>query len=296
MPPALRPVDHRVRAQHGRELTPAWVRIATHARWKICTFDICCDQYAAALDCIERISTGRQKMQLGDHLVTPRLGYTHHGIFVGDDSVIHYSGFSNGISSGVIDVTSFEDFCNGKGVEVRTYENRKYSPEESVERAYSRLGEDWYNVLLNNCEQFVVWCITGWHSSEQVNNVVAVGVTGVASRHLSGAMASLICDQGLLAGQAANAGVATLAKTSVPVLAKSVAPVVTSTASGMISSALGVGSGVATSVGVSSVAGTAAVGVVGFAGGSVLATVAAPVAAGVAVGYGIKKLVDWIRD
>lgn len=242
-------------------------------------------------------------MQLGDHLVTPRVGYTHHGIFVGDDSVIHYSGFANGISSGVIEVTSLEAFCNGKGAEVRTYETRRYSPEESVARAYSRLGEDWYNVLLNNCEQFVAWCITGWHSSEQVNNTVAVGVTGVAARHLpQRAVASVICDQAgpagarLLAGQAANAGMATLAKTSAPVLAKSVAPVVASTASGLASSALGVGSGVATGVGVSSVAGTTLAGIVGVAGGSVLATVVAPVAVGVAVGYGIKKFVDWIRD
>ena len=38
------------------------------------------------------------QIPLGAHLVTPRCGYTHHGIHVGDGQVVHYMGLS---SSGV---------------------------------------------------------------------------------------------------------------------------------------------------------------------------------------------------
>ncbi|MGU5583238.1 lecithin retinol acyltransferase family protein [Aeromonas hydrophila] len=33
----------------------------------------------------------------GDHLVTARLGYTHHGLYVGGDLVIHYQGPNHGL-------------------------------------------------------------------------------------------------------------------------------------------------------------------------------------------------------
>ena len=29
-------------------------------------------------------------MQAGDHLVTFRMGYTHHGLYLGNKEVIHY--------------------------------------------------------------------------------------------------------------------------------------------------------------------------------------------------------------
>jgi cell wall-associated NlpC family hydrolase len=30
--------------------------------------------------------------QSGDHLVSPRTGYQHHGLYLGDHQVIHYQG------------------------------------------------------------------------------------------------------------------------------------------------------------------------------------------------------------
>lgn len=47
-----------------------------------------------------------------------------------------------------------------------------YSPEETVERAKSRLGEKDYNLALNNCEYFAIWCKTGVHESHQVKNIL----------------------------------------------------------------------------------------------------------------------------
>jgi hypothetical protein len=41
-----------------------------------------------------------------------------------------------------------------------------------VHRARSRLGEDRYHVLRNNCEHFCEWCVRGQHRSYQVEALV----------------------------------------------------------------------------------------------------------------------------
>ena len=46
-----------------------------------------------------------------------------------------------------------------------------YSPEETVARARSRLGETNYNLLTNNCEHFVIWCKTGVSESMQISGM-----------------------------------------------------------------------------------------------------------------------------
>ena len=60
--------------------------------------------------------------------------------------------------------------------EVREYKKRKYSREESVERARARIGEDLYHPAFNDCEHFVTWCITGKTRSTQVD--LLFGLTG----------------------------------------------------------------------------------------------------------------------
>ena len=47
-----------------------------------------------------------------------------------------------------------------------------YSPEETIQRARSRLGERKYNLAFNNCEHYALWCKTGIHESHQVNTVL----------------------------------------------------------------------------------------------------------------------------
>ena len=46
-----------------------------------------------------------------------------------------------------------------------------YSPEETVQRARSRIGERKYSVTSNNCEHFAMWCKTGIAESKQVKEV-----------------------------------------------------------------------------------------------------------------------------
>ena len=47
-----------------------------------------------------------------------------------------------------------------------------YSPEETVARAESRVGETKYNLAFNNCEHFALWCKTGIHESIQVEDAL----------------------------------------------------------------------------------------------------------------------------
>lgn len=105
---------------------------------------------------------------VGAHLISPRRFYVHHGIYLGNGEVAHYSGFSGSLKSGPIEVTDLEHFANGKPVWL-VQEHCKYSNDEVACRARSRLGENQYSVLSNNCEHFCSWCTHGENYSAQVN-------------------------------------------------------------------------------------------------------------------------------
>ncbi|MBF6029692.1 lecithin retinol acyltransferase family protein [Pseudomonas sp. P115] len=109
-------------------------------------------------------------MRRGDHLVSVRLGYTHHGIYIGSGEVIHYSGFGDSVS-GPICRASLDKFSGGMPTVVTPHLLAVHDAEERIARGYTRLGEDSYNLLTNNCEHFVSWCIYGTNSSEQVRSV-----------------------------------------------------------------------------------------------------------------------------
>jgi hypothetical protein len=55
---------------------------------------------------------------------------------------------------------------------IKKFKYKVYSPEETVERASERLGETKYNLAINNCEHFAIWCKTGISESHQVNDVL----------------------------------------------------------------------------------------------------------------------------
>lgn len=53
-----------------------------------------------------------------------------------------------------------------------------YTPEETVKRAESRLGETKYKLAFNNCEHFAIWCKTGISESHQVNKILDAIING----------------------------------------------------------------------------------------------------------------------
>ena len=104
----------------------------------------------------------------GTHVVTDRILYAHHGIYVGNGRVVHYAGLSSGWQSGPVEEVSLERFANGEGVVAFAHSSRPFSNTEIVARARSRVGENMYHVLRNNCEHFCEWCVTGRRRSWQV--------------------------------------------------------------------------------------------------------------------------------
>src|SRR5512145_366990 len=55
------------------------------------------------------------------HVVTSRVGYTHHGIHMGNGRVVHYSGLSRGWRGGPVEEVSLAEFARGRRVRVRVH-------------------------------------------------------------------------------------------------------------------------------------------------------------------------------
>jgi hypothetical protein len=133
--------------------------------------------------------------------------YEHYAIYIGNGEVIHYAGddkeispqnarvckadlskFINGDDDSwfvvyfggkfpvkIRNQTKFMSNtsvdCFGVGAFKKKDDIKIYSDEETVERAFSRLGEKKYNLVINNCEHFAMWCKTGVSVSYQVKKV-----------------------------------------------------------------------------------------------------------------------------
>ena len=127
-------------------------------------------------------------LHLGDIVYVKRTGYRHFGIYTGNEQVIHYHKEHNPLlSDGIIAETTLAEF---KGSSDTIYvlnattpagtalfdwlvhhlaggDVELLSPQETVTRAHSKLGEHGYSLLLNNCEHFALWCKTGIAQSAQ---------------------------------------------------------------------------------------------------------------------------------
>jgi len=120
-----------------------------------------------------RCSVDHDPLPVGARLVTPRRGYTHHGIYVGAGRVVHYEGLSWGLHRGPVKEVSLEEFADGCPVTIKPVAHVRYSGAQVAARARSRLGEDRYRLITNNCEHFCEWCIRGEARSEQVERAYA---------------------------------------------------------------------------------------------------------------------------
>lgn len=147
----------------------------------------------------------------GQHLWVWRSGYTHHGIGDGEGGVIHYAGLAAGFSTGPICRVTLDEFANGAELRVREHRTRRFSCDEAVARAQSRLGESSYSVAGNNCEHFVRWCITGVHHSVQSDRV-AKSAGGVLSGGAARGAITVVASQGAagLSGSGVMSGLASV--------------------------------------------------------------------------------------
>lgn len=110
---------------------------------------------------------------LGAHLVTPRRRYTHHGIHAGQGIVVQYPGFMHGLQTGPVEEIPLAEFTRGHPLFVKSRGPARFDAEEIVRRARSRMGENRYRILTNNCEHFCEWCVYAEHRSEQVDRWLA---------------------------------------------------------------------------------------------------------------------------
>ncbi|MFL9863377.1 lecithin retinol acyltransferase family protein [Paraburkholderia fungorum] len=124
------------------------------------------------------ISTERA-IAIGAHLVSERDGYMHHGIYAGNGQVIHYGGFHHSAKRHPIEYIPLHGFAAGKGIQIQPEPGAIYTGIDAVERARSRLGEDRYQLLTNNCEHFCTWCVLGVARSEQVRRCLRNPWTGI---------------------------------------------------------------------------------------------------------------------
>ncbi|KAH1105863.1 hypothetical protein J1N35_009631 [Gossypium stocksii] len=141
--------------------------------------------------------------QPGDHIYCKRKGglYDHHGIYVGDDMVIHLQGAAKKLGplpachkcgdkrvvNGEIAKVCIDCFRDGEtpqiydyGVSLLEFDIRKRGtcslrhskpPHEVISAATDFLKRDGfgaYNMFGNNCEDFAVYCKTGSAGSHQI--------------------------------------------------------------------------------------------------------------------------------
>lgn len=116
---------------------------------------------------VSSLTSGDLNLEKGDHIYIQGLGYTHHGVYIGNYEVIHYDKGSDGRTS--IQIDSLETF-KGNTHLFKCSESAspaKHSRDEIVSRAYRKLGESSYNLIFNNCEHFVRWCRNEGEKSKQ---------------------------------------------------------------------------------------------------------------------------------
>lgn len=120
-----------------------------------------------------------EKLEIGDHIRVKRPYYYHHGVYVGDGMVIHFTGEQNDSISEpekvLVRKTTIEFFANGTIVEKaklsflekRHAKNRKIV----VEEAEKAVGEGNYDFLHNNCEDFANKVCYNKKLSSQIDDI-----------------------------------------------------------------------------------------------------------------------------
>ena len=116
----------------------------------------------------------------GDHIRVNRSGiYNHHGIYVSDEEVIHFTGQED---DSVLDwskceviSTNLATFLKDGSVEVKIYTDEEwqdlYPVESIISYARACIGDRGYNLVFNNCEHFANVCTLGRFRSRQVEKV-----------------------------------------------------------------------------------------------------------------------------
>lgn len=234
----------------------------------------------------------------------------------------------------LIRLTTLDQFADGKKVSIVHY-RQCLPADQTVQMARSQLGKSGYDLFGNNCEHFARWCKTGEFKSEQVENAKSAAAGSVGTGTLAAASIPVVAASGTVAGLSGAgvmSGLAAVGGTAIgglgvlatapaavsvvamrrvlkddPALATEERGARAAGRTGTVVGAVGGAAGAVTAISAAgTVGGLSAAGITsglaaigGAVGGGMVAgvavTVAAPAAAAVAVGYGVYKLVKWIK-
>jgi len=125
------------------------------------------------------------RLEVEQRIVGSTVTYLHHGVDLGDGTVVHARphDFRNPFGGGRVVRTSLAEFAEGRGVRVRNEPPAAFAPDEIADRALAHVGRDGYDPVIDNCEHFATWCATGSRTSRQVDIVmgrVAAGASRAA--------------------------------------------------------------------------------------------------------------------
>lgn len=121
----------------------------------------------------------KKKPEKGSHIRVNRGLYFHHGVYIGDGQVIHFTGRDE---DNVLDwskpeviETDLDYFLKDGVLEVKEYNDEElkdlYPVDHIIAYAKACLGEKGYNLVFNNCEHFANTCTLGRFRSKQVERV-----------------------------------------------------------------------------------------------------------------------------
>ncbi|MCE5221191.1 MAG: lecithin retinol acyltransferase family protein [Clostridium sp.] len=121
----------------------------------------------------------RKKPSKGEHIKVDRGLYTHHGVYISNDEVIHFTGSEEDSvldwSKPEVIKTDISYFLKDGELEVKEYTDDElqdlYPVEHIVAYARACLGDKGYNLVFNNCEHFANVCTLGRFRSGQVEKV-----------------------------------------------------------------------------------------------------------------------------
>jgi hypothetical protein len=118
--------------------------------------------------------------------------YMHHGIDVGDGTVVHARphDFARPLEGGSVVRTSLAEFAGSGAVLVTLEPAASFSADAIVARALSHVGREGYCPVIDNCEHFATWCATGERSSRQVE--IVIGRIDGAARRVAAAVAARV--------------------------------------------------------------------------------------------------------
>ena len=119
--------------------------------------------------------------------------YQHHGIDLGDGTVIHFTDGGDGVAGPggsranfVIRRTPIEVVTRDGRDRVHVIRHRSRLDDETIiDRAISQVGRTGYHLVFDNCEHFACWCVIDREESRQIGiaheRLSAAGVKALAS-------------------------------------------------------------------------------------------------------------------